>query len=195
MTTAALLLAAGGATRFHGDRSKLVTAFRGRPLFEWSLLAASGAGCDEVVVVDGACDLSKWVGSSVSLLHNRSWASGQATSLRVGIAWCSDQGHDEVLVGLGDQPLIPASAWRSVRVAPPSPVAVATYGQRRGHPVRLSRQLWPMLPIDGDRGARDLMRDHPELVLEVPCEGAAADIDTLADLASWTPVNTDRREG
>ncbi len=185
MTSAALLLAAGGASRFRGDRSKLVTPFRGRPMFEWSLLAACGSGCDEVVVVDGACDLSGLVGPSVRLLHNPGWVDGQATSLNVGVRWCLEQGHDELLVGLGDQPLIPASAWHTVLAAPRSPIAVATYGRRRGHPVRLSRRVWPMLPETGDKGAREVLRQYPELVMEVPCVGDPVDIDTLDDLACW----------
>jgi len=166
------VLAAGGGSRFHGDSHKLLAPFRGKPLWRWAVDAAGVAGLD-VIVVDGAVRIEDAV-------HNDRWQVGMATSLQVGIA--AAEGHDAVVVGLADQPLVPASAWRAVAVADEKPIAVATYDGRRGNPVRLAREVWPLLPTSGDEGARVLMRERPDLVIEVACEGTAADVDTLEDL-------------
>ncbi|MHB1500128.1 MAG: nucleotidyltransferase family protein [Candidatus Dormibacteria bacterium] len=182
MTVAGLLLAAGGSSRFLGAGSKLLADFRGRPLVQWPMLAAFNSGCDEVAVVDGALDLSAVLLPGLILLHNPNWASGQATSLRLGIEWCRSQGHDLVLVALGDQPLIPSTAWDSVRLAEVAPITAASYSGRRGHPVRLAAEVWDLLPEEGDHGARELMRARPEIVLEVECPGDPADVDTVEDL-------------
>ena len=182
MTTAGLLLAAGGSTRFLGTGSKLLAEFRGRPLVQWPMLAASNSGCDEVAVIDGALDLSSVLLPDLNLLHNRNWAAGQASSLQLGIQWCRSRGHDLVLVGLGDQPLVPSTAWDAVRLAESAPITAATYSGRRGHPVRLAQEVWHLLPTEGDHGARSLMQLHPEMVLEVECLGDPADVDTVEDL-------------
>ena len=61
MTVAAVVLAAGRASRFAGPQSKLLSAFRGWPRVCWPVLAAASCGCDEVVVVNGASDLTTTV--------------------------------------------------------------------------------------------------------------------------------------
>jgi len=192
MTVAAVILAAGSGSRFNGDDpdavpgSKLLARVHGRPLISQAIAPAIEARLDEVVVVSGAIDLSAFVPEGVTLLRNEDWWLGQATSLRTAIEWCIVQGHDSAVIGLGDMPGILGEAWRLVAYAPLGPMVFATYGGKRGHPVRLDAQVWSMLPVEGDEGARSIARRYPELVREVACEGVADDIDTREDLEPWS---------
>lgn len=182
--TVAVLLCAGGSTRFAGEQPKLLTPFRGRPLVSWAFEQAGDAGLEELIVVVGGVDLSAMLGGAVTV-DNPEWASGQASSLRVGIAEAARRGHHAVVVGLGDQPLVPASAWRAVAVST-SPIAVATFDGRRSPPTRLADSVWELLPRSGDVGARELMRARPDLVAEVACDGDPRDIDTVEDWERWS---------
>lgn len=185
---AAVVLAAGGGSRFE-QGPKLLAPFRGRPLAEWAVRAAAGAGLDAVVVVIGAVDLRARLGrvlARAAVVENPDWRQGQATSLRAGLDWCEDHGFGAAVVGLADQPLVPASAWRAVAAAH-APIATATYGGRRRPPVRLDRSVWSLLTTEGDEGARELMRRRPDLVREVACEGDPADIDTVDDVGRHEP--------
>ncbi|HEX4539224.1 MAG TPA: nucleotidyltransferase family protein [Acidimicrobiales bacterium] len=186
MTTAAVVLAAGGGSRFAGRTSKLLAPFRGRPLVSWAVDAALAAALDETVVVTGAVDLSAVMPADVTLLHNQAWPSGLATSLRVGLDWCERQAHRAAVVGLGDQPLVPTEAWRTVATSTGSPIVVATYSGRRRNPVKLDRSVWPLVPVTGDQGARAVIGSQPALVREVACPGDPADVDTVEDLRLWS---------
>lgn len=170
---------------------KLLAPYRGRPLVAWAVAAAAEAALDELVVVMGAVDLTDALaGLPATLLANEDWARGQATSLRAALDWCDRQGRTAAVVGLGDQPLVTSAAWRAVAGAPGGPIVVATYGGRRRNPVRLDRVVWAELPMDGDEGARVLMRRRPDLVAEVACEGDPSDVDTAEDLAALDPPAT-----
>lgn len=187
MTTAGVLLAAGAGTRFAGSQHKLLAAIEGRSVVSRSLDALCGAGLDAVVVT-GAVDLSAVlaeVGVVIAVVANERWETGIASSVRCAARWAWDAGHEAVVVGLADQPFVTSAAWRAV-AASEGRIAVATYGGRRGNPVRLAREVWPLLPRDGDEGARTLIRRFPEIVVPIACEGLPDDIDTVEDLRRWS---------
>ena len=184
----AILLAAGGGSRFGGG--KLLAEFGGRPLIRAALDALSEAPVDETVVVLGAqagemrrvCEPY-----GVRIVENADWERGQSTSVLAGLRACAAEARAAVVL-LADQPLVGAAAVARLVAAyeEGAEVAVATYGGRRRNPVLFSREVWPLLEeeLTGDEGARSVLRRHPELVVEVPCDGVGdpADVDTREDL-------------
>lgn len=187
VTTTAVLLAAGGGSRFAGPTHKLLAPIGGRPVFRLALDHVLEAGFVDVVVVTGAAPL-EIDEPFVTVVHNEQWQQGQAGSLQLALAEAGRRDSEFVVVGLADQPFIPAAAWSAIATSGSSaPILVATYDGVRGpNPVRLHRSVWSQLPTEGDEGARTLMRLHPEWIDELACEGSAADIDTLEDLGAWT---------
>jgi len=185
VASAAVILAAGGGSRFAGSTHKLLASFRGRPLVTWAIEHAMAGGLEQTWVVAGAVDLSGVIPPGAVMLSNPSWAHGQATSLQLAVVEARRLGLDAIVVGLGDQPLIPADAWRAVAAATERPIAQATYQGLRRNPVRLAAEIWDLLPSEGDEGARSVLREHPELVMAVACAGDPADIDTVEDLGPW----------
>jgi molybdenum cofactor cytidylyltransferase len=87
---------------------------------------------------------------------------------------------------LGDQPGIrPAviraavERWRRTH----DRVVRAVYRGRPGHPVVLDRAVWAEVMAErGDRGARDVLADHPEWIVPLERdEDAPTDVDTPGD--------------
>jgi molybdenum cofactor cytidylyltransferase len=177
---AGLILAAGAGTRF-GESSKLVADLEGRPLLEWSVATAcSVTELERVVVVLGARSelvLKRVEFGRAAPIICQDWVAGQAASVRHGLAALA--GSERVLVTLGDQPLLPATAIRRMLAEPDG--ARAVYGGRPGHPVVLGRaQIAALADLSGDRGARDVVRGGPEIELGHLWSGG--DVDTPEDL-------------
>lgn len=199
-TIAGAVLAAGGGTRFRAGGAaghKLLAAFRGRPVVAWAIEAAAGAGFDQLYLVTGAADLGDVLSdvlggglgenasANVTVVHNPAWSEGQATSLAAAVDMADADGHDALVVGLGDQPLVPSDAWQAVATAP-GLIVTATFDGERRPPTKLDRAVWPKLARHGDQGARALMRELPGSVSEIPCRGNPVDIDTMEDLRRWS---------
>lgn len=183
MSVAAVVLAAGAGARYHGPTHKLLAPVGGRLVVASAVGAAVASGLPTFVVW-GAVDLQGLVDPAAVLVDNPRWVEGKATSLQAGIAAAAAAGHDAVVVGLGDQPLVGPHAW-SALAACQAPMAVATYGGRLGNPVRLGAAMWPHLPAIGDKGERSLVWERADLVVRVPCAGDPADVDTVEDLERW----------
>jgi nicotine blue oxidoreductase len=168
---AAVVLAAGAATRFGSPKQTLL-----RPAV-LDRLAASPV--DEVVVVEGAHHLR--VESTQAVFHVvrcAEWERGPGASLRCGLAALGDDVEAAVVV-LADGPdLAPEAVARVIEAwrAEGGDVVAASYAGIRGHPLLVGRAQWPAIPDDGLRVVA------PRLV---PCDdlGAPGDVDTPDDLA------------
>ncbi len=162
---AAVVLAAGAATRFGAPKQRL--------LLEEVLRRVRASSVDEVVVVVGAHE----VAVDAPTVHCPEWQRGPGASLRCGLAALPAEVEAAVVV-LADGPdLAPQAidrliqAWRGGG----GDLLAASYGGYRGHPVLLARSLWPSIP---DEGARAL---QPTLI---PCDdlGPPGDVDYPQDL-------------
>lgn len=180
------MLAAGGGSRFGGG--KLLAELGGRPIIEAVFDNLGKAPVDEIIAIVGA-DAKRLRGVceryGVKTVANEEWERGQSTSVLAGLRAC---GGEAAVILLGDQPFIGAEAVERLvaAFAEGAKVAVATYEGKRRNPVLFSREAWPLLEAElaGDEGARSVLRRHPELVVEVPCEGVGdpTDVDTREDL-------------
>jgi molybdenum cofactor cytidylyltransferase len=182
----AIVLAAGSGSRFGGG--KLLAKLGGQPILEVVLDNLREAPVDEIIVVVGADaerlrEVCERYG--VRTVANEEWERGQSTSVLAGLRAC---GREAAVILLGDQPFVGADAVERLvaAFAKGANVAVATYGGKRRNPVLFSREMWPLLEVEltGDEGARSVLRRHPDLVVDVPCEGVAdpTDVDTREDL-------------
>lgn len=170
---AAIVLAAGAATRFGAPKQRLLLAE------VLSRLAESPV--DEIVVVEGAYPLEL---PSNSLLQGRvrvvecaDWERGPGASLRRGLSALAPDVEAAVIV-LADGPDLASEAvsrvigsWRTSG----GDVVAASYEGARGHPLLIGRAVWNEVPDEGLR-----MRD-PRLV---PCDdlGDPGDVDAPDDL-------------
>lgn len=187
----AVVLAAGAGERI-GRRPKCLLELGGVPLIRRTLIALSGAGVDEVVVVLGhhAEQVSQSVESfPVTVIHNPRPDDGQVSSQRLGLAALTGK-CDAVVMVLADQPLINSQdiaaligAWKKR----PQGVGVVYPEVRgeRGNPVVFSADVRDqILAGEANAGCRQWQSKHPELVAPFATENRRyrVDIDTLEDL-------------
>lgn len=151
---AVVLLAGGGGSRFAGPRHKLLAELppsSGRAastVFGRSLAIAWEAAIGPLFVVHGSLDSTAFTDDAVTIdtlaraarcdatraihfVRNDAWATGQASSLRVGIIAARRLDAAAVVVGLADQPGVTVDAWRTV-AAGTGAIVVAVYDGRRG---------------------------------------------------------------
>lgn len=184
---AGVILAAGAAERV--GRPKQLLPLRGRPLLQHVVDAAAAGGLSPIVIVLGH-HASEVAGAlelppGARIVENHDYARGQATSLRCGLAALEPEVRTAVIL-LGDQPRLAASTIRSaigLFARSGGPVVRTMYRGQPGHPVVLGREVWQAaMAVEGDRGARDLLSQHPEWIVALERdEGAPVDLDTPDD--------------
>lgn len=171
---AAVVLAAGGSTRM--GRSKPLLPLDGGTYLGAVLGTLARGPVGPVVVVLGAegervrreVDL----GTAV-VVHNPEWRRGMLRSLQVGIDALQRIAPSArgLLMCLVDTPRFSAATVTALVAAflrTGAPVVQPAFEGRHGHPVLLSRQLWPeLLRASGERGPREVVDAHRDGALEV----------------------------
>ena len=191
LAVGAVLLAAGSGSRM-GHRPKSLLELGGVPLIRRQIIALSGAGVDELVVVLGhhAQRIEQAVQEfPVTVVHNTQPDAGQVSSLRLGLQALSPR-IDAVLVALADQPLIHAQditdligAYKK-RPTPTQVVQPEVDGQP-GNPVMFSTAVRDQI-LRGDAriGCRQWQAAHPDEVHHwaTPNQRYRIDVDTPEDI-------------
>jgi molybdenum cofactor cytidylyltransferase len=181
-----VLLAAGGSRRF--GRPKLLAKVDGETLLRRAARIALGSAPSGCVIVLGAnaTRLERELrGQPFRIVVNRKWRSGLASSLRAGVAALPRSAGgalillaDQIAIGPADLELLIA-AWR----ASPRSIVTANADGVRGPPAILPRASFSELQsLRGDKGARELLRNAREAIIDISMPKAARDVDMPQDL-------------
>ncbi|MBZ2205653.1 nucleotidyltransferase family protein [Massilia soli] len=190
MTVVGILLAAGKGRRFDptGERNKLLQPWPGTGTVVAGSAAAMLAVLPRVVAVvgpegEGVAAELRALGCQVT--ECAAAADGMGVSLAHAVKVAADDA-DGWLIALADMPEVQSSTIKALAEAikQGSDIAIPVMQGRRGNPVAFSRlHLAGLLALHGDQGARNIVRSHPVLEVEVSDPGIFQDIDTAADLS------------
>ncbi|MCL5779083.1 nucleotidyltransferase family protein [Limibaculum sp. FT325] len=178
-----------------GGADKLTEEAGGRPLLARAAAALKASAVDGVLAVLRPGDAARGaalVGLGVRVVENPRAADGMGTSIAAGVA-ALGPGADAVLIALGDMPdLDPSDIDRLIAAFDPAEgrAIVRALGAdgTPGHPVIFGRRFFePLRALEGDTGARAVVAEHPDFVVDVTLSGRSAltDLDTPQDWAAW----------
>ena len=184
-----LLLAAGGSTRFGSP--KQLAIYQGKTLIRRAAETLISSGCNLNVVVLGAeiqGSTKVLDGLPINICINEDWRSGMSSSIKAGLEnlLTIEPNLEAVLITLCDQPHVTADSFKlliSEFQTKAAAIAAAEYTETTGVPAVFSRKLFDdLLTLEGDKGARNLIRSRNDLVT-VAIDAAAIDVDKPIDAA------------
>lgn len=185
--TATILLAAGMARRM--GTLKQLLPLGGSTLLGVTLenILAVNTGQVIVVVGAGAAETRLVAGKrGVEVVHNPQYRQGMSTSLHKGLEAVKPQ-YRLIMVALADQPLTSTGTYaRLINEAAASSkgIALPVFKGQRGNPILFKSLYVPRLrQLQGDAGGRELLKLHPEDILEIEVEdpGVVTNVNTSAD--------------
>lgn len=185
MRIAGILLAAGAAKRFGGD--KLLARLDDGTTIGRRSCTNLLASVSEVIAVTRAGDdalTQELVAAGARVTVCPDAAAGMGASLAHGVRTAADV--DAVIVALADMPWIRASTLAAVagELRRGESLVVPRYHGARGHPVGFARVHFAALAALGnDEGARELIAQSGDIRrIDVDDPGVLRDVDVPADL-------------
>jgi molybdenum cofactor cytidylyltransferase len=196
---AAIILAAGKSSRFSRGGAKLIADFAGKPLVRWAVDAAMASRANPIIVVTGYAreQIQAAIGDPrVVFVHNEDYATGLASSLRAGLAALPREAAG-VVICLGDMPKVTSSLIdrliaRFARACGEAHAIVPVHEGLWGNPALIARGLFERIAtLEGDEGAKRILKEPTTKVIELPVEDAGAlfDIDAPEDLRDFLRQN------
>lgn len=190
MTLAILMPAAGASARMRG-RDKLIEKIGGRPLLARQAARALATGAPVLVTTraDRPDRNAALVGLGVVQVPVADPDRGLSASLRAGIAALPANIH-ALMVLLPDLPEIDTddllAIIRAHETAPGDILRATADDGTPGHPTVFPRRFFDALcTLDGDAGAKDLLRWAGFTPVPLPGRRAITDLDTPEDWAAW----------
>ena len=183
----AIVLAAGGSSRY--GQNKQLVRIDGTSLVRLAVDKLSSLlPLDRISVVVGADSkaVAQAVGDlPVNIVENEHWQQGLASSLRAGLN-SLEPGCPAVMITLSDQVLITKEHLRQLAgewFADPSRLIASDYAGTLGTPAVIPAGFYPqLLALEGDAGAKSVLKNNLDQVRTIPVPEAEFDLDVPADL-------------
>jgi molybdenum cofactor cytidylyltransferase len=126
---------------------------------------------------------------SFTLGMNENWTEGIASSIRKGVEFSLELNPDteHLLFLLSDQPFVTAELLKQLldkHLSEKGNITASFYDDDVGVPAIFSKVMFPLLlKLNGDQGAKKIMKRFPEQVTPVHFEMGHFDVDTPEDHA------------
>ena len=196
MKIGTIILAAGDSSRMGGEPKQLLT-YKGQSLLRRITESALALQCGPVVVVLGAYRaeiVPELTGLPVTLVDNPSWPTGQASSLKTGLAalYLTHKDIDAVLVLHTDQPMVSLGLllhMLEVRNEEAKGIVACRYDTQLSVPALFDRDyIAELLKLEGDKGVKWVIVKHRADCSEVPFEAGGIDLDSKRDVELFQQV-------
>ena len=190
----AVLLAAGRSERM-GRNNKLLLNVDGIPLVRKSAINILNSNVTSMTVVTGFDEnkiINALSGLNVNFVKNINFQEGLSSSLKAGLANITPT-PSAVIICLADMPKIqpehinqlienfdPLKGWE---------ICIPTNNGKRGNPVLIGSRFFPYIfETSGDFGAKQVMKQHPDKIMEVEIGTSDIhfDIDTQDEYENFT---------
>ncbi|MBC3784598.1 nucleotidyltransferase family protein [Spirosoma utsteinense] len=190
MKIGTIILAAGDSSRMGGEPKQLLI-YKGQSLMRRVTETALALQRGPIVVVLGANReqvVPELAGLPITMVDNSRWSSGQASSLKTGLAglYLTHKDVDAVLVLHTDQPLVSVGllvhmldVWKEEDKG----IVACRYDTQLSVPALFSRDyIAQLLQLEGDKGVKWVIGKHRNDCVEVPFEAGAIDLDSKRDV-------------
>ncbi|WP_316803714.1 nucleotidyltransferase family protein [Pedobacter nototheniae] len=188
MNTAIIILAAGNSSRM--GKPKQLLKFNGQTLLELVTNQALKTSCRPIIVVLGAyADEIRKQHHHLEVIYvfNEDWEKGMSSSIAKGVTKTleNDILTENVIITVADQVYIDSTVLEKLVVKHQSngkSIVTCTYAQTTGTPTLFNKKHFEeLLNLDGQSGAKTIIKNHPEDLATVNFEAGAIDIDTETD--------------
>ena len=169
-----------------GAHNKLLLGVGDVPMIRHMVDIYAAATGGRIIVVTGhqAREIQSALrGSGAEMCFNADFEQGQPTSVACGLR--AANGAGDILIGLGDQPLLTVhdigSLMAAHRAADTTRISIPVDNGRRGNPILVPAALRTRLLADPKSpGCKTFTRTHPEQIQfhELTAPGFYADVDT-----------------
>ncbi len=130
----------------------------------------------------------------ITLVDNAAWETGQASSLKTGLAalYITKKDIEAVLILHVDQPLVSVGLLQHlllVRRETGKGIVACRYDTQLSVPALFSRDYIPeLLTMTGDRSVKWLIAQHRADCVPVPFEAGSIDLDSKRDVEEFLSV-------
>ena len=183
-----IILAAGSSSRF--GQPKQLLKFEAETLLRRAVESAIKSDCFPVVAVLGANFeriKNEIINLDCQIIFNADWQTGMSSSIKIGVEKMSEIAPNisAVIIALCDQPFIKSEHFNQLVekfLEIKKQIIASFYNGTSGVPALFAQEMFDdLLKLEGEKGAKEIIRKNPDLVEKLFLTEAEFDIDTKED--------------